>query len=166
MAGGLPLFAALGVPPANQLNKLVTPSVYKSVDEAVSSTITPHNDAELFISVAANAAYYLAVTGQYSAATAGGMRIGLAMPVGATFNNASVLSAVGASTTFQIAGAGGVITNLVPASTGVAVPFMLVGTLVTAAASGTVNFQWAQSASNATGTTVKAFTNMLAIRIG
>lgn len=140
--------AALGVP--NYLEK--------SVDEQRSGT-TYASDASLTFAVAANKKYRFRVVAFFDSPTLAGFKFQLAGPASPTLfrayrevvsPGAVALSAVAVDLALNV---GVPLTNLLSA-TGGRVTYE--GVIHTGAAGGTLAFQWAQNANNATKSTVRA----------
>lgn len=166
MSGGLPLFAAQVAPLADQLNKLVPGSVYKAANESYVGNTNLHNDAELFASVAANAAYILQVQGVCSCVAAAAWKFDFSLPAGATYANASLWFPNGSTAAIPIpAGAAGALSAIAPLDSANK-PFWYTGTLLTSSTAGTVAFRWAQNASNGSANIIYAGTYLSLVRIG
>lgn len=144
---------------AAEMVQLMPITAVKLSDVAQASTTTLVNDAALFIPVAANASYEVSMFVIYTQGTVGQLKFGWSAPSGATFDWTclglviSVTAADNGSYTAQALTVsdtktvGGASTNTV---------LQVSGRLVTSSTSGTLNMKWAQSASSATGTSVKA----------
>lgn len=144
---------------AAEMVQLLPLTAVKLSDVAQASATTLVNDAALFIPVAANATYEVSLFVIYTQGTVGQLKFQWAAPSGATFDwtclglVTSVTSADNGSYTAQALTltdtkiVGGASTNTI---------MQAMGRLVISSTSGTLNFKWAQSASSATGTAVKA----------
>ncbi|MCW2873342.1 hypothetical protein [Actinacidiphila oryziradicis] len=143
----------------------------KASSQAVTSSTTMANDNDLFLSVAANATYH--VTGIFifngASASAGNFKTGWSAPAGAALDWFMSGQPVGAT-----AGSGSVVTNskqiadlssLGTIGTGTNLTGILTGLLVTSGTSGTLQFQWAQSATSTTATTLLAGTFVIMRRV-
>lgn len=144
-------------------------SAIKTSNESVSSSTTLQDDNELFVTVDANTNYYVECLLKYTGETAADFRVGFTLPAGATLTwfhgglddtvtswwgilNRTAFSAASVATI----GAGG------SGSQGFA---HIRGLLKVSATPGTVQFRWAQWASNATAVTVFADSFMVATRL-
>lgn len=166
MSGGISQFAAQDKPLADQLNKLVPGSVYKASNESYVGNTNLHNDAELFASVAANAAYTLEVQGVCSCVAAAAWKFDFSLPSGATYANASLWFPNGSAAAIPIpAGAAGALSAITPLDSANK-PFWYTGTLLTGVNAGTVAFRWAQNASNGSANIIYAGAYMRLQRIG
>lgn len=134
----------------------------KTADETVTSSTTLQDDDQLFLPVAANARYILDAFIIYTGAAdpAGGLKMGWTGPSGATmkWTNFGTNGDITGATLVEynvvvetIAGGRSVGTNLTTEMS-----CQPRGRLATGGSSGTFRFQFAQGASNATGTVVKA----------
>lgn len=134
-------------------------AVIKPVDQSVTSSTTLANDADLFTGVAASATYLFACYLNYEANTSAGqgfIQYKWNVPSGATMRFTAIgvtsLALVQSATTQQentaySLGAGGA---------GVLQAATMLGSLITAAASGVLQLQWAQVSSSGTATIVHA----------
>lgn len=138
-------------------------SVRKTADESVTSSATLQNDNELAIAIPAAGTYeidvHLFVTSAANAA--GDLRVGATFPAGTMtmaadgLDNSLASGAAGTMTRFAAAITSGVDPGVaLGAST--TMTYAHIKFLFVATASGTFQFQWAQGASNANATTVKA----------
>lgn len=171
MAGGLTQFSALQEPTADQLNAIVPLGAYKSANESYPSNTTMHNDAELFFPVAASSAYQVSVVGGFGCIAASGFKFQFAVPSGSTILNGFLWWTYNGASTGQVqalatSASNGASGNLINLDGSHVEPFRWDGVLVTGASSGTLTFQWAQAASNASATSVFAGTFMTATKIG
>jgi len=134
--------------------------VNKSADETITNN-TIQNDDQLFVSVAANSQYKVEMFLIYQATATPLIKIGWTAPAGATFNWVAngLASSVTASSSGVILRAGQVLADNPVLGTfgsiGVSNIALPSGWLTTTTA-GTLQFQWAQSVTNATGSVVKA----------
>jgi len=147
----------------DQFTSLISDDVVarKTADETRASTTTMANDGALTIGVQANAAYaltgYIIYSQNLAASSSTGIKIGWSAPVGSTLQWTSggtdgPTSLTGQDVTSQSLAQ----TRSLPSNLGTfmsAIPF---GYLATAGSAGTLALQWAQVASNATGTVVRA----------
>ncbi|MFB7867003.1 hypothetical protein [Streptomyces sp. NPDC056069] len=143
------------------LTSLMPLDAIKTTDESRASSATMANDAELSIAVAANAKYqltgYVIYSQNLAASATTGIKIGWSGPTSATMlwtsgGTDGPTSLTGQDVTSQIISA----TRSLPSNLGTfmtAIPF---GVLTTVGNSGTLNLQWAQVASNATPTIMRA----------
>lgn len=137
--------------------------VRKTADESVTSSTVPQNDNELLIAIPAAGTFLIEVTLMVTSAAnaAGDFRIAATFPTGTMY-----MFTNGADSTLASASAGpsehraqAITSGVDPAlafgasttGTTIAAKFLLVAT-----ASGTFTLQWAQAASNANATTVRA----------
>lgn len=147
----------------DQFNSLIADDVIvrKTADETRTSTTTMANDTSLTIGVQASAAYaltgYVIYSQNLAASATTGIKIGWSGPASATLQWTSggtdgPTSLTGQDVTSQTLAS----TRSLPSNLGTfmtAIPF---GYLATAGSSGSLSLQWAQVASNATGTIVRA----------
>ncbi|WP_030344752.1 hypothetical protein [Streptomyces sp. NRRL S-1022] len=153
-----------------------TQYVVKTADETVTSSATLQNDDHLVLPVVANAVYTFALDLYMidAADFVGDFKMSFTCPTGATFD----MHGSGAHTTDLTAGTsanGEWIGKLATTSAGANLSFGCGNTSVTAArvygrlvvsgTAGTFQLQWAQNASDASGTTLKAGSYMTMTRI-
>lgn len=167
----MPYFSASENVTANKMNSIVG-FVAKTADESVSSSATLQNDDHLLYTIPGAGTYVFDVWlyGLSAANAAGDIVVGFTFPtgtmrIGGSGPDANLASGNiepgqwGASTSYTT----GAIFNAYGLSTG-AVTIYLHGTLV-ATASGTLQFQWAQAASNANASTLKAGSHMCVTQV-
>lgn len=145
-------------------------TAYKSGDESVTSSTVMQNDDLLVLPVVPNARYLLDCFFVYTGAAdaAGGFKIGWTGPAGATMKwaNFGVTQGVAPSlvnynvVVEALAGGRGVATN-----GGTEMSCRPFGVLNTSTTGGNLQLQWAQGASNATPTVLKAGSTMQLRRI-
>lgn len=143
---------------ADELAARQTTIAIKTVDESLASNTTLQNDDELFVTVAANTTYKVEAVLIYSGATTGDMKVAFTWPTSATMPwgllgyttalafQAVAFSAPSSGTPFSV-GCNGAGNDLV---------LYLSGTLTVGSTAGTLQIQWAQAASDATATIVRA----------
>lgn len=133
----------------------------RTTDLTRTSTTTMANDPDLTIGVAANAAYaltgYIIYSQNLAASATTGIKIGWSGPASATLQWTSggtdgPTSLTGQDVTSQNISA----TRSLPSNLGTPMAAIPFGYLATVGTSGSLTFQWAQVASNATGTVVRA----------
>lgn len=137
-------------------------SVVKSSDETVTSSTTFQNDDELFVSVVANAQYFVEFFVIYDAVQAADIKIEWSAPTGSTFDwthgglGTSATGSTGSvSRNYRSLGDIGTIGG--PSASGGALAIIPgEGRLVTSGTAGLFRFRWAQNSSNSNGTIVKA----------
>jgi len=151
-----PVILAGTVITASLLAQVEPNTVIKPSDQSVTSSTTLVNDSALAAAVGANATYIFAMFIDYEGiASTGDLKFGWTVPASTTMKYIIIGNTTGgaaqnghgtqASTPSQ--GGGGA---------GVGEGTLLFGTINTASAAGTVQFQWAQNTSNATATKVHA----------
>lgn len=153
----------------NALNAFIARTVYvnKPTLETVNNSTTLQNDNDLFFTALATEVWDLEFILRYTSATAADFSWALSLPTGATFD--------GLSSSLQTAAAAGSDdrmdfvdeTGANAGGLGVAVesPLWIKGIVTLGATAGTVQFQWAQRAADATNTSLQAASYMLARRI-
>ena len=126
----------------------------KSADETVASSTAMQADNDLTIAVDANTRYALTMFLLFNAPATPDIQIGWSVPAGATLNWHRETSGVTGTTGLTDAL---VATNTEPiAGDGADDVFVIHGFVKVGATAGTVTFQWAQLASDAAATTVRA----------
>lgn len=128
----------------------------KSADESVTSSTTLQNDDHLALAVVANASYVMKLMIIYTSAATPGIKYGWTGPASATLSwgtSTAVISFLALSDTDNWSNTASAIHST-----------CYTGVLVTAGSSGTLQFQWAQNASNATAMTVKAGSYLMLTR--
>jgi hypothetical protein len=133
----------------------------KTADESVASSTTMQDDDHLFVPVAANTAYWVTAVIHYAASTAADLKIGWSAPTGSTldwvsdgFGSTSAAAGVdAASRSHQMLGS-----TPAPGGNGTGLTLACIprGVLVVGGTAGTFRFRWAQLASDAAATVVKA----------
>jgi len=154
---------------ASDMNAWTVPrAAYKTVNETVTSSAVLQNDNELFITVDANAVYFVQLFMRYTAATAGDIQFGWTAPGGTTITNPYLhgFGTTAAVSTDDVIAAGLTAPGLGGIGSGTDVACNSVWIVTTAGTSGTLQLQWAQLASFATATTVVAGSVLIAARIG
>lgn len=138
------------------------PAVCKAVDESLSSSTALQNDDELLLSLAANATYILSARITYNSSTAADFKYHFTGP--ASFSARwSQLVITGGGSTWQLFEQDETTTPSIDGS-GADRSALLFGRVTTVGA-GTLTLQWAQVASDASATTVKAGSSMMLTRI-
>lgn len=164
-----PVISTGDIPPASTWNTWFVNILFarKTADESLASSTTLQDDDHLFVSVEASATYHAVIECHDLAQPAVGMKIGFTGPAGYSFvGNANGPST--GTTSLQdrygleiVSGTplsfGGVASNNIPIS--------IQGLVITSGTAGTFRLQWAQSTSNASGTTMKAGSFMLLRRV-
>lgn len=133
--------------------------VIKTVDESLSSSITLQNDDQLVLPVDANATYELWLRATQNSGATPGFRCGFTIPTGATWHWGFMdLGSSAANEQMLLTGSGGTagITGAGADSAVIINAIVAIGSTA-----GNVQFQWAQSASNAATTTVRAGSSLL-----
>jgi hypothetical protein len=134
--------------------------VRKPSDETVTSSTSLQDDNDLFVSVAANATYWVDGFIIYSGSDVADINAGWSAPAGATFDWAlNTGDNTATSANMPIYRLSSLVTDTIfvgciGSTLRLSAP--LTGVLVTAGTSGTLRFRWAQLASNATASTVRA----------
>lgn len=161
-----PVFSTGDVPTAAQVNTWFVNILFarKTADETISSSTTLQNDDHLFVSVAANTVYDVTLEMRELSQPGDDFKLGFTMPASATFTGAlrgPATSATGFSgaETQSIEFTGGPLA--IGGVAGVNLPISVRGLLITAGTAGTLQIQWAQNSSSASGTTVKANSYLL-----
>ena|SRR3990167_483290 len=135
------------------------PRVIKSADESVTSSTTLQNDDHLVLAVDVNSRYILILDILWVGATAGDLKYAFTVPASATIFG------------FDSEQAGGVAVDLtgaiaVESGHGTAVQALrIVAVADIAGTSGNVQFQFAQNTSDATATTVKQGSRLMAHKV-
>jgi hypothetical protein len=142
--------------------------VYKTADQLVTSSAVLVNDTHLLYSISATGKYVIDVHlyATSAANAAGDLGVGFTFPTGTFYLGGEGPDIGLASGTVQtgqwgsnIAYASGAIFNVYGLST--SVNYIHLHGLFVATATGTLQFQWAQQASNASASTLKAGSHML-----
>ncbi|MFB7111720.1 hypothetical protein [Streptomyces sp. NPDC056291] len=122
-------------------------TVRKTADQSRTSTTTLANDSQLLLPVVANASYTLFLMCVFSGGTTGDIKFAWSVPSGTTLRWTDQTGVSGLATDTDVYNAPGGTTQ---------VAFQIWATVVTSATAGNVTFQWAQSATDATATIVRA----------
>ncbi|MFJ8995611.1 hypothetical protein ACIRQH_35050 [Streptomyces sp. NPDC102279] len=170
-SGGLAVTGNLSVTGIGQLQYIA-----KTADETVNSSATLQNDDHLVLPVVANAVYTFVLDLYMSEATdyVGDFKMSFTCPTGATFD----MHGAGAHTTDLASPAtssnGEWIAKLATSSAAATLAFgvgsvltgvRIFGRLVMSSTAGSFQLQWAQNASDASGTTLKAGSFMQMTRV-
>lgn len=165
---GLPTFQPNMQPTAAQWATLVPRSAFKASDTARASTTTLTADPDLSVAVDASAAYEISLHVIYTQGTLGQLFMGFTGPAAATFDWGLIGLAVGttASDTGSFTASACTIGTTKAVGGNTIANFIRVeGRLLVDVTSGSLTYRWAQSASSATGVTVKAGSYMIARQI-
>lgn len=168
VANGVATLDATGRVPTAQLGVIpgVPQTASKPADTSRASTTTLTLDPDLAVTVAATGTYLVQLHAAASSAGTGGLRIILGGTAAFTVPNTSVFykdTAISAAPSAQL-GPGGSFVAYSSAGSFDG-PFGLLGTVVVVTAVGTLGLSWAQGASNATGTIVKARSSLIVSRV-
>ena len=150
---------------ATVLESLITevrdPIAYKTADETIASSTTLQNDDELFVTVAANAAYRLQHDFVFNSGTTPDIKFTYSLPsggagkvIGWAHNTSNVIFTFNglATATYSLSGIA-------------AVAFVRVSGYITTSSAGTVQVQWAQNTSDPGSTTVLAGSSLQLTRV-
>lgn len=151
-------------PPASDLNRYPLQQVHiiKTADESVTSSTTMQDDNHLFVTVAAGADYWVQVYLTYEGDLAGDLKVGWSGPSGATLDwmSDSLSSAVTDTNCRGIVSRSlqAISSTPAPGALGAGILAVAVprGILRVGVNAGTLQLRWAQLASSATPTIVKA----------
>lgn len=154
-----PIINTGDTPPASQINDwfINVKFARKTADETISSSTTLQNDDDLFVTVAANAVYEFSLELQVLAQPTNDFKLGFTGPAGYSmeYTARGPTTAAAANTdTYTVTGTA----TDVPAFGGLAgqdLGVSLRGLVITSGTAGTLQLQWAQNASGASGTTVR-----------
>ncbi len=161
-------WAASEVPTSTKMNQQIKGNfeaingfVRKTADESVTSSAVLQNDDHLFYSIAATGTYVidLNLIATSAANAAGDLSVAFTFPTGTFYAFGHGLDTSLASSSIGTINAGG---GVVTSGTAIAlyglstsVTFINIKGLFIATATGTLQFQWAQQASNANASTLK-----------
>lgn len=135
--------------------------VVKTADESVTSSTTLQNDDQLKYPLLANLTYVFNLLAFYEGSTTGDIKFAFTVPTGATLEWASLraggslASASFGTTTEDVLGSGTVAFGGANGA-GTRLPFQARGIVVMGSTAGDLQFQWAQTTSDAVATTVFA----------
>ena len=135
-------------------------TAYKATGQTVTSSTTLVNDSDLFLTIAANGVYVVQAAILVTGSSGGNFKYTWTIPSGAN-GNMSSLQENTSSTLVNDGPSAWTATVTGSASQG----FWLYGLLVNSSTAGTLQLQWAQNASNGTGTTVGAYSYLTAWQI-
>jgi hypothetical protein len=139
-------------------------AAYKATTQSVTSSTTLVNDSNLFLSMAANSVYVVQADLLFGGGSAGNIKYTFTVPSGASGGFGIIQYSTGG--TFQaFTSSAWTNTNTAQASSP-AQPAWLSGLLITSTVPGSLQLQWAQNASNATATTMGAYSYLTAWQIG
>lgn len=136
----------------------ITRYAYKGSDETVTSSTTPQDDDHLTLTVAAGGVYAIQACLELTADPAGDILLTFAAPSGSTGGwtptGVTLSTADGTGSIRLTRFAFGATSSLGVTAAGLYV--LPSGNLIVSTTAGSLTLQWAQAASNATATTVKA----------
>lgn len=142
----------------NSLMALQPTTIVKAADEAVTSSTTLQNDNHLAFTLAASATYVFDGAIYYDGVfNAGNLKAGWTLPAAATILWSLNAPATGGAAALDSSGVtSGTIAVGTYGTGGAKTTASIKGTVITTTNGGTLQFQWAQNASNATATTIYA----------
>lgn len=145
--------------------------VRKTSDESLSTNTTAQTDDELFVAVGSSKVYQVHMAVIYEAGTTGDFKYGFTFPSLATMTWGTISANATTLTTVSTAAFGSATsgTSLFAAGgngAGNQLMVLIEGVLVTSSNAGTLQFIWAQNASDATATIVKTNSLLMLTRIG
>ncbi len=160
-----PVWSVGQVLAAADVNSWFIPLVaLKTSAQSVTSSTTPVNDTQLFLTLPVNTTYYVQGVVLFDAAAGGDIKLNIAAPAGATVNvtsNNRTLAGVAANwlpmNTNQIASAG--------SGAGSTLTLSFNGVVAMGATAGNIQVVWAQNTSSATATRVLSASVLIANRI-
>lgn len=146
------------------LNAMQPLYVAKPSDQSVTSSTTNVNDTALFLALEANSVYTVSGLLLYSAHQDGDIRMGWAVPAGATFQwichaqNAGGTSGISTGVVVDLQNAGAGTFPLGGADTGntTVMTGLLCGRIVTSGTAGNLQYNWAQRVSSGTASIMRA----------
>lgn len=139
---------------------------YKSIAQAVASSVTLQSDDALLLQLAANAVYYFRCKLGYSGAASGSgdLKLGWSLPGSASMDYA-LYGNHGGSATPGWWETQSSVPGLNTEGAGASLACVMRGTVTTGEAPGAMQLQWCQNTSSATATTVLAGSSLIAWRI-
>lgn len=167
-SSGSPTWATGNVPGPDDFNSWFQPiSVIKLADTSRASNATLSNDPDLALPFEANAAYWFSAYLLYTAANGGDIQWTFTgFSGGATLRYAPVRNNLSNSFNGAFADTGGTTEMAAGQGSSTLANAVLIGTLQTGTAGGTMTLQWAQNSSVVTATVMKAQSAMMLQRIG
>ena len=145
---------------ASEIRGVAPLAAYKANSQSVTSSTTLVNDNDLFLAIPANGVYVIQGAILVTGASAGNIKYTFTIPSGASGNMSSLQE--NTSGTLVLDGPG-VWTATITGDA--AQGIWLYGLLVNSSTAGTLQLQWAQNGSNATPTTVAAYSYLTAWQI-
>ncbi|MGW3499371.1 hypothetical protein ACWDMY_01315 [Streptomyces globisporus] len=133
-----------------------TQFVRKTADESVTSSTTLQNDNHLVLPVVANATYSLFLMCIFSGGTVGDIKFDWTVPTGTVLRWSDQTGTSGLHSNVDVYSAPGGTTQ---------VAFQVWATVVTSGTAGNIQFRWAQNASDATATIVRANSHLCLDRV-
>lgn len=151
---------------ADLIQSLALPWAWKAADLPRSNTTTLASDPDLSIAVAANAAYHVWgwVYATGAAISTADIKLAWSAPSGA----AGAWDGLGystASTTVSLSSGAGLASSRSFGVNGANFSSVRIEAYVTTTTAGSLALQWAQNTSNATATTLKAGSRLIAVRV-
>ncbi len=135
-------------------------AVYKGSNESVTSSTTLQNDDDFSFSIAASETWKGSIFLDISAGGSGGFKCDFTVPSGASGSMAMMSSMAGVNIANVSVATGGGFTTGITAGRGLVLNF----TITNSTNAGTVQFRFAQNASNGTATTVRGGSLMNIVR--
>ena len=163
-----PDFTTAEVVTATKMDQLAPDVVRKTADESVTSSATLQNDNELFVTIGATGTYLIELTlyALSAANAAGDIKVAFTFPTGTMhfsgwaadsgLASGAIQTGVWVAKLSAISGTDTFDSGLSTAALGINIHGIF-----TATATGTLQVQWAQLASNANASTVKAGSHMV-----
>lgn len=160
----MPSFKAGQRVTASQLNNALGINAYKGSDQSVTSSTTLVNDTALILALSANTTYEVTALIFYTAGTTGDLKGNFTSPAGATSPGVRYIGQTTSlavqqgvqslGSAFAFGGNGGTVEEV-----------DLAFTIAIGSTAGNLTFQFAQNATDATATTVKAGSVLRAVQV-
>ena len=163
----VPVWAVGQVLSASDVNSWFIPlAAVKTADQSVTSSVTMVNDTELFAPIVAVGTYQFECYLDYTGANAAGqLQWRWIVPTGTTMRYQSIFQGTGGAAVVHLTNIAGDTPNANSLGTGTLMAATMIGTIVAGVNAGNMQLQWAQVASNATATTVRAQSCLILRRI-
>lgn len=164
----IPTWSVGQVLTASDVNNWFVPlAAYKSIDQSITSSTTFTDDTVLGLTVAANASYIVDMSLIYDGDSAGDLKLQFTKPAGASHTNTflSSLGGTAATTSDNVVSGGSTVPILGCLGAGTNCGMLWKSFLSVSSTSGTLQLQWAQNATSATATRVRAGSYLLAQRV-
>lgn len=163
----IPVYSTGDVPTADEVNTWFVNTMFarKAITENISSSTSLHDDADLKLTLPANATYHATILLRMASQTTVDVATSFVGPAGCSFNYVTNgIVTAGASFSDDLVGTFGIGSTVTYGGLGgTTSPAIIEGLVTMAATAGVFKLQWAQGVSNASGTSM-LFDSFMSLR--